>query len=179
MTDETFQSRLRRIFADGTMADVAKRLGLPHATIRNYYGGRLPSPEVLIKIAAETNVSINWLLMGTGEMYAGEPRNPDFGHLLDMHIGQIVERKLAERLAPDVQQLGTIDQPKPFDVESSLERHNDPQKVMSEWFRHEGRRYPKDYGVVFFQGWESFSTAEKLDAVRDAKKVLDRTLRKK
>jgi hypothetical protein len=50
---------------------------------------------------------------------------------------------------------------------------------MSEWFRHEGREYPQDFGVVFFQGWESFTESEKLDAVRDARKVLDRTLRRK
>lgn len=178
MTDN-FQSRLQTIFDGGTMAEIAKRLGLPHATIRNYFGGRLPSPEVLIKIANETNVSLNWLLMGTGEVYAGDPKNTDFGRLLDSHIEQIVERKLAERAEPGVQQLGTIDQPRPFDVEASMEKHNDPQKVMGEWFKHEGRRYPKDYGVVFFQGWETFSAREKLDAIRDAKKVLDRTLRKK
>jgi len=33
--------------------------------------------------------------------------------------------------------------------------------------------------VVFFRGWETFTIEEKLDAVRDAKKVLDRTLKKK
>lgn len=47
---------------------------------------------------------------------------------------------------------------------------------MSEWFRFEGRKYPKDFGVVFFAGWESYTEREKLDAIRDAKKVLDRNL---
>ena len=41
------------------------------------------------------------------------------------------------------------------------------------------REYPEDYGVVFFQGWSSYSKAEKIEAVRDAKKVLDRTLKAK
>jgi len=50
---------------------------------------------------------------------------------------------------------------------------------MSEWFRHEGRRAPKDFGVIFFQGWETYTDAEKAEAVKDAKKVLDRALRKK
>jgi hypothetical protein len=49
---------------------------------------------------------------------------------------------------------------------------------MNEWFKHEGRKYPKDYAVIFFQGWESYSEDERIEALRDAKKVLDRTLTK-
>ena len=64
-----FVDRLRAAFGDASMAVVARRLGIPHATVRNYYQGRLPAPEVLIKIAAETGISLNWLLMGTGEMF--------------------------------------------------------------------------------------------------------------
>ena len=50
---------------------------------------------------------------------------------------------------------------------------------MSEWFAHERRKYPRDFGVVFFRGWESFSTEDKIAAVRDAKRVLDRSLGKR
>ncbi len=174
-----FQERLRRIFEEASMAEIARRLGLPHATIRNYFGGRLPSPDVLILIANETNVSLNWLLTGRGEMYAGSPKNVDIGRVLDERIAEIVDKRIAERFGSDVQQLGTVDELKPFDIESSLDKFNDPQKVMSEWFKFEGRKYPKDFGVVFFQGWESFSATERIDAVRDAKKVLDRTLKNK
>lgn len=176
--DREFQARLSRVFDHGSMADIARRLDLPHATIRNYFGGRLPSPEVLIKIADETNVSLNWLLSGKGEMYAGSPKGVDLGRVLDERIAEIIEKKLSGRFEPDVQQLGTIDEKKQFDVLNALERFHDPHKVMSEWFRFESRKYPKDFGVVFFQGWESFSPEERLDAIRDAKKVLDRTLSK-
>lgn len=178
-TDKAFQERLGRIFDFGSMADIARRLGLPHATVRNYFGGRLPAPEVLIKIAEVTNVSLNWLLTGRGEMYAGEPRGLDVGRVIDARIAEIVDQKLAERFEPDVQQLGTIDEPQPFDVATAVAKHRDPQRVMAEWFKFEGRRYPKDFGVVFFQGWESFSDDERIDALNDAKKVLDRTLRNK
>jgi len=177
-TDRDFQERLSRVFDRASMADIARRLDLPHATIRNYFGGRLPAPDVLIRIATETNVSLNWLLSGTGEMYAGAPKGVDIGRVLDERIAEIVEQKLAERFEPSIQQFGTIDEPKFFDVETALDKFNDPHKVMSEWFKFEGRKYPKDFGVVFFQGWESFSPAERLDAIRDAKKVLDRTLSK-
>lgn len=160
------------------MAEIARRLNLPHATIRNYFGGRLPSPDVLIMIANETNVSLNWLLTGSGDMYAGSPKGVDIGRVLDDRIAEIVEQKLAQRFSPEIQQLGTIDEPKPFDVEAALEKFGEPHRVMSEWFKFEGRKYPKDFGVVFFQGWESFTSTERIDAIRDAKKVLDRTLSK-
>jgi len=61
----------------------------------------------------------------------------------------------------------------------AVETLDDPQKIMNKWFRHEGRKYPNDYGVVFFAGWESYSPEEKVEAIRDAKKVLDRTLKRK
>jgi len=55
-------------------------------------------------------------------------------------------------------------------------RLNEPGRVMDEWFQFEGREIPSDYGVVFFRGWESFSAEDKVAAVRDAKRVLDRSL---
>lgn len=177
--DKQFSERLAKVFDHATMAEIARRLGIPHATIRNYFGGRLPAPEVLIKMAQETNVSINWLLTGTGEMYAGEPKGLDIGKAIDARIIEIVERKLAERLEPEVQQLGTIDEPQPFDIAVAIDKFGDPNRVMAEWFKFEGRKYPQDFGVVFFQGWETFSSEERVDAIKDAKKVLDRTLRNK
>ena len=173
-----FQDRLARIFDYGTMAEIARRLDLPHATIRNYFGGRLPSPEVLIKIADATNVSLNWLLMGTGEMYAGKPRGLDIGVVLEERISEIIDRKLAERVEPNEIKPAVLEEAKMFDVDEAVERLRDPNEVMGEWFKFEGREYPQDFGVVFFQGWESFSPTERRDAVRDAKKVLDRTLSK-
>lgn len=65
-----------------------------------------------------------------------------------------------------------------FPVDMILEG-NHPREIMESWFAAEGRRYPEDYGVVFFQGWKSYSNEEKLDAIIDAKKVLDRTLKNK
>lgn len=174
-----FTERLKQAFDYATMAEIARRIEVPHATIRNYFQGRMPAPEVLIKIAAQTHVSLNWLLSGTGQMYLSGERPVDFDRLLEERITQVVDRILTERGVSFVEELGTIDEPPAFDVVAAVMRLGDPEKVMSEWFRHEGREYPADFGVVFFQGWESFSANEKLDAVRDAKKVLDRTLRKK
>ena len=89
----------------------------------------------------------------------------------------MIDRKLAERLI-DVEDLGEVDARPEFDAAAAIRKYNDPRLVMNEWFLHEGRKYPEDYGVVFFQGWETYTDEEKLDAVKDAKKVLDRTLKK-
>jgi len=173
--ENEFSKRLSEAFDFGTMAGIARRLGVPHATIRNYFGGRMPSPDVLIKIARETNVSLNWLLTGAGEKFVRYDRPVDLGNVLEQKISQIVDAKLSERLGKSVEEQSPVYD---FDIEGAVRRFNDPEKVMSEWFHHDGLEYPQDFGVVFFQGWESFTAAEKLDAVRDARKVLDRTLRR-
>ncbi len=162
---------MSQAFGGATMAEIARRINAPHATVRNYFQGRMPAPEVLIKIANETNVSLNWLLIGKGEMFAPGSVPIDIGKAIDERIEEIVERKLAESLrkAPAKKEK--------FDIGAAIMRFDDPHSVMSEWFAFEGREYPRDFGVAFFRGWESYSREEKLDAVNDAKKVLDRALK--
>ena len=104
-----FPKRLAAAFDNQTMAQIARRVGVPHATVRNYFQGRLPSPEVLIKIAQATQVSLNWLLMGTGEMFTEAGARRDIGRLIEDRIEEIVEQKLADRRAGTVQELGTVD----------------------------------------------------------------------
>jgi len=173
MENKDFVERLGKTFEGATMAVVAKRLGIPHATVRNYYHGRLPAPEVLMKIAATTGVSLNWLLLGRGEMFSGDTGPVGLGRFLELKIGEMIDRKLNARDAPQIQQLRGADVAEDFDIESAVAESDDPQSVMQRWFAHEGREYPTDYGVVFFRGWRSFSKEEKVAAVRDAKKVLD------
>ena len=94
--NQAFSSRLKKVFEFATMADVGKRLNVPHATVRNYYHGRLPAPEILIKIANETGVSLNWLLTGKGEMYPDAQGGRDLGKALEGLITSIVDRRLEE-----------------------------------------------------------------------------------
>lgn len=178
--DKEFIARLNKTFDGATMAEVARRLKIPHATVRNYYkDGRLPAPEVLIKIARESGVSLNWLLLGTGDMYGNQQPPISLGTFLEEKIGEIVDQKLASRGKDAVIDLGDVDVAGDFDIEAALEKYADPQLVMNEWFSHEGREYPQDYGIEFFRGWATFSKADKADAIRDAKKVLDRALKNK
>lgn len=172
-----FTERLKQAFDNATMAEIARRIDVPHATIRNYFQGRMPAPDVLIKIADNTGVSLNWLLSGTGPRFLAGERPVDLDRMLEERVVSIVQRLLSERGVNVAEDLGTIDERPAFDIVGAVMRYGDPQRVMGDWFRHEGREYPADFGVVFFQGWESFTHEEKLDAVRDAKKVLDRTLR--
>lgn len=175
--NKDFVVRLHTTFDGASMADVARRLKIPHATVRNYYLGRLPAPEVLIKIANETSVSLNWLLTGTGDMYGGQRPPIGLGKFLEERIAEIVDQRIATLGKEVVNELKTVDFRDAFDVEAAVLNLDDPQSVMSEWFRHEGREYPQDYGIVFFHGWESFSLEDRVSAVIDAKNVLDRGLR--
>jgi transcriptional regulator with XRE-family HTH domain len=175
--NEEFRSRLLKVFNYASMAEIARQLKTPHATVRNYFQGRLPATEVLIKIASETGVSLNWLLLGQGEMYAGQLPPIGIGRFLEERIAEIIDKKIAGLGRDSVVELGTVDLREGFDVEAALLLHDDPQKVMSDWLRYEGRAFPADYGVVFFRGWETFSHQEKMDALNDAKRVLDRSLR--
>jgi transcriptional regulator with XRE-family HTH domain len=92
--DRDFVDRLKKAFDNASMADVARRLKIPHATVRNYYKtGRLPAPEVLIKIAGETGVSLNWLLVGAGEMYAGTVPAVGLGRLIEQKVGEMIDQR--------------------------------------------------------------------------------------
>ena len=97
MVNKEFVERLNIAFDHGSMADVARRLGIPHASVRNYYGGRLPAPEVLIKIANVTGVSLNWLLAGTGDRYAGQVGPIGLGKFIEEKIAEMIDKKFAER----------------------------------------------------------------------------------
>ena len=172
MKNPDYVERLNKVFGNVSMAEVARRLEVPHATVQNYYRkGRLPATEVLLKIAEVTNVSLNWLLRGTGDMYAIHRPPIGLGEFIEEKIGEMIEQRFA-RAGKSSDLLGDE-----FNVEEAVLRLDDPAAVMRQWLRYEGREYPEDYGVVFFKGWQSFTPEEKVEAVRDAKRVLDRSLK--
>lgn len=173
IVNKDFVLRLDRTFEHESMADVARRLGIPHATVRNYYLGRLPAPEVLIKIANVTNVSLNWLLTGKGEMYGNQKPAIGLGRFIEEKVIEIVDKRLTALGYGIVHELGSVDA---FDVEAAIVRYDDPIRVMNDWFAFEGRESVSDLGVLFFKGWESFTRDEKIAAVNDAKRIIDRSL---
>lgn len=63
---------------------------------------------------------------------------------------------------------------KTFDIERSIEIHDDWRDVMSDWFAFEGKEMPDTMGASFMGGWESFSVRQKIEALKDFKMLLDR-----
>ena len=96
MKNPDYVERLNKVFGNVSMAEVARRLEVPHATVQNYYRkGRLPATEVLLKIAEVTNVSLNWLLRGTGDMYAIHRPPIGLGEFIEEKIGEMIEQRFA------------------------------------------------------------------------------------
>jgi len=84
------------LIGDVSAADIARRLGVTHATATNYLEGRVPNGEVLARIANKTNVSLNWLLTGTGEPYASNPQTQS----LEVELPLTSEaRRIVQRMA--------------------------------------------------------------------------------
>lgn len=174
MKNQEFVDRLNLTFEGRNMAEVGRMLDLPHATVRNYYiEGRLPAPEVLIKIANVTNVSLNWLLTGKGNMHGERMPAVSIGNFIEYKIAEMIDKRLA---GEGVQELGSADAAS-FELDDAIAEFNDPQKVMDAWFAFERREYPSDYGVDFFRGWQAFTPEEKRAALIDAKRMLDRSLK--
>lgn len=68
----SIKDRLREIIDSQNMSikAFAESMRIPLRTLYNYLSGdREPSTEVLVKIATELNINLNWLLLGQGEMY--------------------------------------------------------------------------------------------------------------
>ncbi|MFT3743567.1 MAG: helix-turn-helix domain-containing protein [Pyrinomonadaceae bacterium] len=61
-----FIERLTDACGSARAADIKRLLGITYQTAKNYLNGRLPHPEILIKISEETGCSIDWLLTGRG-----------------------------------------------------------------------------------------------------------------
>lgn len=65
-----------------------------------------------------------------------------------------------------------------FDLETEIRDGLPPDVIMSKWLIYEGKEPPQDYGLLMFGGWETMTPEERTDALRDAKKVLDRNFQR-
>jgi hypothetical protein len=66
-----FIDRLYECCETTNLAEVSRQTGVPYNTLKNYTGeaNRMPSSEVLMQIARNTNVNLHWLLTGKGECF--------------------------------------------------------------------------------------------------------------
>ena len=174
MPRSDFGERLKTIFGNATNREIASLLGVSPPAVQNYVDGRVPPAETLMKIAAVTNCDLHWLLTGKESPTKTEiVEKKIFDPLIDRSAMQAMIREIVreELLQADVQDLGSVDG---FDLAEAVERLDDPQAIMNEWYRADGLAAPADYGIVFFRGWKAFSREEKIAALRDARRVLDR-----
>lgn len=79
------------------------------------------------------------------------------------------------RYTPSLQNLGTIDRPDL--VADAVAANKLPDEIMNEWLAASGSSVPEGYSIQFFGGWENWSQNERIEAIHDARKVLERTLR--
>ena len=171
MARSEFGIRLKQAFAPLNNKEIAAKLGVVPSAVQNYLGGRMPDGSTLLRISQLTGCDIHWLLTGENSHDVNQqPVEPiSLDSVFERRMREIVREEL--RQTP-VQDLGSVDE---FDLETAVERYDDPQAIMAEWFRHDGLQPPEDYGIVFFKGWKTFSKAEKADALRDARRVLNRS----
>jgi transcriptional regulator with XRE-family HTH domain len=67
---KNFAHRLKLVFPGQSVAEIARKLGVPHPTVSNYFKhNRVPATEILTKIADETDVSLTWLLTDKGPQW--------------------------------------------------------------------------------------------------------------
>lgn len=194
---ETFQERLEAAFSYASMAEIARRLDIAHPTVQNYFKGRLPAPEVLIKIANETNVSLNWLLTGRGKKDIETPK-PSFDEMFDDKIRAIVREEWREIQLQALKReaendpiitnfdaiydadekmidLGNIDE---FNIEESFDKLKNPYAVIKEWYDFEGIEVNEITATEVFDGWETRKVEEIVDIISDYKELLDKIYKK-
>lgn len=62
--DQGFTRRLRAAIGKQKKKDLAERLGIQPQQLSNYIGGRIPVPSILVRLAEELSVTVDYLLTG-------------------------------------------------------------------------------------------------------------------
>lgn len=75
-TDEDFARRLRQIIAKvGNASTLARRVGISNSALTRYLAGSEPSRRVLIALADAADVSLEWLIRGSGRAQPWAPND--------------------------------------------------------------------------------------------------------
>lgn len=67
---QQFGKRFAEACGTGEAAKIQRLLDISYQAAKNYLGGRLPDPRVLLTIAERTPYSLHWLLTGEGEKFS-------------------------------------------------------------------------------------------------------------
>ncbi|MBI5637190.1 MAG: helix-turn-helix domain-containing protein [Nitrospinae bacterium] len=69
--------RIREIRGTKTLSEFGKKLGVAHTTVKRYEEGMIPSPEILLAIAALAGKKMEWLLTGEERRETSPPLPPN------------------------------------------------------------------------------------------------------
>ena len=104
-----FGQRFAEACASAEPARIGRLLDISYQAAKNYLGGRLPEPKVLLKIAESTPYSIHWLLTGEGEKFVTREIDPEMiiresalKALVKEGCAEVINEVLARRGEPKV-----------------------------------------------------------------------------
>lgn len=99
--DLEFAARFAQAVGTSEPAEIERKYGLAYHTAKNYLEGRLPNAEKLKEIKTLTNVKIDWLLTGQGEMFASELKKsePNFLEVFEDKIREIAREEIARTIS--------------------------------------------------------------------------------
>ncbi len=173
----SFGERLLLAFNGAKQVEIAERLNITPTAVRNYLSGRIPDGDKLHQISEETNVNIHWLITGEGpseiQTERTVPLKREFDPLMNRDaLAEMIREIVREEMnaSAHTQELGQIDA---FDLEAAVVRHQNPNTILNKWIKHDGGELRAGDGFLF-KGYEEKSTAERMAAITDAKKAIDK-----
>ena len=95
-----FGDRFGELFAGLKQREIAEKLKITDAAVRNYLAGRVPDAEKLELISSLTGCNLHWLLTGTGEKYFGTAQSVrsqnagSFDEMLERRIRELIRSEL-------------------------------------------------------------------------------------
>ena len=92
---QQFGKRFAEACGTAEGAKIQRLLDISYQDAKNYLGGRLPDPRVLLTIAERTPYSLHWLLTGEGEKFSLPETSSDTLPLA-RQISQLIRREVEE-----------------------------------------------------------------------------------
>jgi transcriptional regulator with XRE-family HTH domain len=66
-----FPRRLARVRGDRSQRQFAHQIGVFQQNVNRYENGTMPHANFLLMLAVKENISLDWLLLGRGDMHYG------------------------------------------------------------------------------------------------------------
>lgn len=104
--------RISRVISelfDGNKSEFARVVGVSESAVRSYLANTIPKADVLEKIAENTAVSCEWLVLGRGDMMSRTPQEaPLCDSTLENHLLAMLKEKDA-KIEEQARQIGRLE----------------------------------------------------------------------